>query len=149
MKLKHLGTSVLLAAMVCWSSLSTAASEQEVNARLDQLFNTHQEYHNFLDNLQTQLISENKVEVAKLVSYPIDINIDSKKVKIKTPQQLIKLYGSIFTPALVKTVNTQQYKDLFINAQGVMIGNGQIWFSAVCGDNQCKKSTVLITAINK
>lgn len=149
MKLKYLGKSMLLAALVCWSSLSTAASEQEVNARLDQLFNTHQEYHNFLDNLQTQLIGENKVEVAKLVSYPIEINIDGKKVKIKTPQQLIKLYGAIFTPALVKTVNTQQYKDLFINAQGVMIGNGQIWFSAVCGDNQCKKSTVLITAINK
>ncbi|ATF95485.1 Uncharacterised protein [Cedecea neteri] len=149
MKLKHLGTSVLLAAMVCWSSLSTATSEQEVNARLDQLFNTHQEYHNFLDNLQTQLISENKVEVAKLISYPIKVNIDGKKIKIKTPQQLIKLYGSIFTPALVKVVNTQQYKDLLINAQGVMIGNGQIWFSSVCGDNQCKKSTVLITTINK
>ncbi|MRT55197.1 hypothetical protein GJV11_03595 [Enterobacteriaceae bacterium RIT693] len=149
MKFTSLLAYLLLSASVTWSGTALAASEQEMNARLEQLFSSHQNYHDFFNNLKAQIAAKNKPEVAKLVAYPITVKLGGKKVQIKSQPQLIKNYDAIFTPDLVAAVSAQQYEDLFANDQGLMIGKGQIWFSGVCRDNQCKKSTVLITGINK
>lgn len=149
MKFTSLLARLLLVSSVVWSGASFAATELEMDANLDRLFNSHQNYHAFFDNFKTQVVAQNKTEVAKLVSYPIKVTLVGKKVQIKTPQQLVKHYDAIFTPELVAVVKAQAYQDLFANYQGLAIGKGQVWFSGICQDNQCKKSTVLVTGINQ
>ncbi|AIR62391.1 hypothetical protein LH23_17535 [Cedecea neteri] len=149
MKFTSLLARLLLVSTIVLSGSSFAATEQEMDANLDQLFSSHQNYHAFFDIFKTQVVAQNKAEVAKLVSYPIKVTLAGKKVQIKTSQQFIKNYEAIFTPDLVAVVKTQTYQDLFANYQGLAIGKGQIWFSGICQDNQCKKSTVLVIGINK
>ncbi|NIF58021.1 hypothetical protein F3J27_00880 [Enterobacter sp. Ap-916] len=149
MRFTSLLARLCLASSLIWSGTLLAATEQAMDANLDKLFSSHENYHAFFDNFKTQIAAQNKAEVAKLISYPIKIALAGKKVQIKTPQQFIKNYDAIFTPDLVAVVNAQKYQDLFANYQGLAIGKGQIWFSGICQDNQCKKSTVLVIGINK
>jgi hypothetical protein len=149
MKCSVLFLYALLITFVGWSAAPLAASDREMDTTLDQLFTSHQAYHVFFDNLRIQVVAKNKTAVAKLVSYPMRIQFQGKNIQIKNQQQFIQHYDTIFTPDLVNALAKQQYKDLFANSQGVMVGNGMLWFSGICHDNQCQKPTVLITAINQ
>jgi hypothetical protein len=45
-------------------------------------------------------------------------------------------------------VGRQQYQDLFVNSDGVMLANGAVWMGAVCEDSACETSHWAIIAIN-
>ena len=44
-------------------------------------------------------------------------------------------------------VTGQTYENLFVNAEGVMFGNGQVWMGGVCTDDACSDFEVRIIAI--
>ena len=48
---------------------------------------------------------------------------------------------------IAKAVADQQFANVMVNQNGLMIGNGEVWISGVCEDTECKNSRVLITAI--
>lgn len=58
--------------------------------------------------------------------------------------QFLAAYDKIVTAKVRNAITAQRYATLFANWQGVMIGDGEVWFSGV-GDG----NTVRITAINQ
>ena len=52
------------------------------------------------------------------------------------------------TPKVLAAIKRQTYASLFANDRGVMIGDGEVWFSAVCRDAACKDAPIRIIAIN-
>jgi hypothetical protein len=103
----------------------------------------------FFENLVTRVEKNDSVGVAKLVGYPIRINLGGKGMKLKTSKQFLARYSEIINDNVKNAVRTQKFDSLFVNSQGVMFGNGQIWIASVCKDKGCKASEVKITAINQ
>lgn len=104
-------------------------------------------FHDVFDRLQKGLAAGDKAGVAALVSYPLQIHMKGKTLKLASAQDLVKHWDEVFTPEITKAIADQQFSGLFVNAQGAMLGDGQVWISAVCDDDACKSSKTLITAI--
>ena len=62
---------------------------------------------------------------------------------MKDAARFVAGYDKIMTDKVKKAIGRQTYAGLFANWQGVMIGDGEVWFSPL--DNSDK---VRITAIN-
>ena len=51
------------------------------------------------------------------------------------------------TPKVIRAIQVQAFSGIFANADGVMIGNGEVWFSGICGNLSCTDAPIKITAI--
>ncbi|MEG9436884.1 hypothetical protein JAO29_12000 [Edaphobacter sp. HDX4] len=86
--------------------------------------------------------------VAALVSYPITIDPHTPHaVTIRTPQAFIARYDQIVTPQIGQVIENQKYESLFVNDQGAMLGDGEVWISGICKDNSCKQVDIRIRTI--
>ncbi|MFT4021160.1 MAG: hypothetical protein QM666_06565 [Acinetobacter sp.] len=123
---------------------------QEVSDRLDFLYGSHIPYQKFLKDFQIYIHNDERQKVAAMIHYPIKINVYNQRITFTTAQQLLLKYDDIFDPMLKQSIRQQSYGNLFANSKGIMIGeNGELWFSGLCLDKNCKKINVKIIAINK
>ena len=120
-----------------------AGDANEVNASLDAMFGEHQSYHTFFTDLKKAVGGGHKNDVAAMVDYPFLARIDGKAVKIRDAAHFVADYDKVVTAQVVSALHAQAYEDLFVNWQGVMVGDGEIWFAEVGDSGQVK-----ITAIN-
>lgn len=83
--------------------------------------------YQFADEIKSIVKNKNINTFAELLKYPLTINKNDKNITISSKQQLIN-YGAeeIFTKDFIKNVCEN---DLFVNYQGFMLGNGEIWFT--------------------
>lgn len=134
-----LGTIAILA-LTGTAHSQTASS---VNSTLDTLFGSHAPYQKFFDTLKKAVAEDDRQAIAALVDYPINVRINGKSTKINDTKHFVAVYDQIVTDKVKQAIAKQTYATLFANAEGVSIGDGEIWFSGL-GDG----STVRITAIN-
>lgn len=80
----------------------------------------------FFEKFQTLVAKGDKKGVADYMKYPVVVN--GKETTNQTKKQFIKNYDKIFTPNVKKALANQEVENLFVNAQGVMVGDGEIWF---------------------
>lgn len=82
----------------------------------------------FLTTLQS-LVRHQKINtISKAIDYPVTVHGCQKNWTINTPQQFSKTYHHSFNSDVTKAILNQKSNELFYNDQGMMIGNGQIWF---------------------
>ncbi|MBC7534521.1 MAG: hypothetical protein H7258_02370 [Ferruginibacter sp.] len=75
----------------------------------------------FLRDLQRMVLTERKMEVAVHIRYPLRNARDLKT--------FFRKYNELITPAVKKAVAGINFRQLFRNAQGVMIGDGKLWIA--------------------
>ncbi|SFJ42406.1 hypothetical protein [Aerobium aerolatum] len=115
----------------------------EMNNTLDTLFGDHTRYHTFFDNLKKAVAAGDKSAVAAVIEYPFQVRIGGKSLKIRDAAHFIADYDQVITAKVKHALQGQTYETLFANWQGVMVGEGEIWFSGV-GD----ADVIKVTAIN-
>lgn len=115
----------------------------EMNNTLDTLFGDHTRYHTFFDNLKKAVAADDKAVVAAMIEYPFQVRIGGKSLKIRDAAHFIADYDQVITAKVKHALQGQTYETLFANWQGVMVGQGEIWFSGV-GD----ADVIKVTAIN-
>lgn len=86
------------------------------------------ETQSFLVRLQRTVKSNDKLQFAKLVHYPVRIFEGDQTREIDTQSQFVKMYSSTVTPAVRRAILGQRAECLFANGEGIMIGGGQVWF---------------------
>jgi hypothetical protein len=84
--------------------------------------------YEFLASLKSAVKAQDTRKVAGMVHYPLLVNMPKSRKKIKTTAQLIAEYDRLFTTSIRTAIEEQTPACLFANWQGVMIGNGEIWF---------------------
>ena len=72
--------------------------------------------------------------------------VDGKDETYENAAALTKAYDDVFTPGILVAIKSQTYETLFANDMGVMIGNGQVWFSEV---GEGEEKAVKIIGINQ
>ncbi|TWS96328.1 hypothetical protein [Reyranella sp. CPCC 100927] len=142
---------LLVLALLCGTAIGAlpagAQSEPEVNARLDSLFGDHKPYRAFFIDLKAAVVAGNKPAVAAMIAYPLTIRSGGKDVALRAAPDLLARYDQIVTARVVAAVRKQTYETLFARDTGVMIGDGEVWFSGICNDNACQRQTVKVIAI--
>ncbi|WP_164472828.1 hypothetical protein [Cohnella candidum] len=68
--------------------------------------------------------------------YPIRVNVGKVAVEVKTKEDFVRQYDRIFTDKVRKALADQDVNKLFVNDEGVMAGNGEVWFGATADTPQ-------------
>jgi len=100
-------------------------------------------YAAFLTSLQAAVRTNDKDAVIKLVAFPLRVNSNGRSRLYRDAQSVRRDYGSIFTARVTRAILNQRFDRLFGRDQGLMIGDGQVWF-----DHVSPSGPVRIRAIN-
>lgn len=115
-----------MAAMMCAIAVigAQAPSSQFSPAGIDD----PKRVDRFVENLQKAVATDDAAEVALLARYPVEVTIEKKRRRVRSKQELEKMYAQIFTPCLKRVIAAAKSEDLFANGQGVNLGQGAMWF---------------------
>jgi hypothetical protein len=82
--------------------------------------------------LQHAILTDDEKWISKeLCFYPFTVNLASGTVKIRNDEELKKQFKRIFDAEMKKVVRNQSPDSLFKNWQGLMVGDGEIWFGEI------------------
>jgi hypothetical protein len=144
----QLATLILLASALFTPTLGSAQSSlTALDKSIDLSVGSHVKVQKLLTDLQQAVSQHNAATVAALVHYPIKVNPGKHAITIKNPKAFIKDYDRIITPDISAAIYKQKYDALFVNSQGVMIGDGEVWITGFCLDKNCKNSDIKIGTI--
>lgn len=128
-------------------SSAQAQTAADINATIDGVLGDHEPYAEAFAAIQTAVADYEAEAVARWVAYPFSASIDGETHAIAGAEDFVMHYDEIVTEEVRETVTNQRYEDLFVNAEGVMLGNGQMWLNGVCSDDGCSETDVRIVAI--
>jgi hypothetical protein len=126
---------------------SAQATTSDLDKSIDLSVGSHVKVQHLLVELQQAVSQHNAAAVAALVHYPIKVNPGKRPVTIKNAKAFVKDYDRIITPDIAAAIYKQKYDALFVNSQGVMIGDGEVWITGFCLDKNCKNSDIKIGTI--
>ena len=96
----------------------------------------------FLAELKTAIKNGDRRKIATLVRYPFEVHFAKGKRIVRNSSQFVKDYDTLFTPTVRKAIEQQAPACLFANYQGIMIGDGEVWF------NEQQNGSMKIKALN-
>ena len=99
------------------------------------------EFEKSFNTIKSLVKNNEKSKVASYVSYPLNVNKKDKKMKIESKDDFIKNYNTIITEDVKKALLNQDVTKTFVNYQGVMVGDGEMWLTHF-------KNKAMIYAIN-
>ncbi|CAM4014157.1 hypothetical protein [Corallococcus exiguus] len=123
------------------------AGTGDVNARIQSVLGEPAKYEQAFAAFQKAVAAHDAKAVAALVAYPFTANVGGRKVKLPDAAAFVRHYDVIVTPAIANVITRQRYADLFVNADGVMFGQGEAWLNGICKDDACKDFDVRVIAI--
>ena len=85
--------------------------------------------------VKAAVAADEKAAVAELVLFPLQVNGETP-AKIKSKEEFIAKYDQIMTKPVKDALAAQKVDELFVRDQGVMVGDGELWFGASAGEPQ-------------
>lgn len=138
---------ILIAGTLLPSALVAQTAPTALDKSIDLSVGDHVKVQHLLTQLQAAVAKHDAPAVAALVHYPIKVNPGKKPFTIKNEKEFIKDYDRIITHDIQDVIFKQKYENLFVNSQGAMIGDGEVWITGFCRDKSCKQSDIKIGTI--
>lgn len=85
----------------------------------------------FFEQIRKAILTDDAEWFSGAVSYPIELHLKKGTLHLARKADLKKHASLIFDERLKSLVRNQSASSLFKNWQGVMIGDGELWFSEV------------------
>ncbi len=146
-RLQRMVALVLLGAAAHAAAGPTREPDADVDSMIDRLHGDHAPFRDAFDRLQAAVAAHDGAAVAALVRFPIVVTLGRARAPVATPAEFIAQYDRIVTPAIAAVVAQQAWDALFVNAQGVMLGDGQVWLAGECADKACTTMQVRVVTI--
>ena len=142
---------LVAAIVVALGAVSSALAQtvEETNARLDQVFGEHESFGEVFDALYFAVEARDAATVASLAKYPLRVATNGEEYEIDSEQTFIDNYDTIITPSIADVIVSQDFALLFVNQDGVMYGDGDVWFSPICIDDACERYRWLIVTVQE
>lgn len=96
----------------------------------------------FLSELKEAVAKNDRAKVASMVSFPLRLNNDRRKTFVRSRADLLRRYDAVFNRKVKDALARQTAAGLFTNSQGIMVGDGEIWFRPEGKDGRLKVVTV-------
>ena len=132
----------LCAVAACGVALARGASAQEENRYAVAGVEDPREVGRFLSELQEAVARDERARVASLVSFPMRLNSGKRKTLVRNRRDFLRRYARIFNGKVREALARQTEAALFVNYQGVMVGDGEIWFAPAGRGSRLKVITV-------
>lgn len=126
---------------------ASAQTEAEVAERIEALHGDSDGFTEALDLLQEAMRYGDPVTVAQLASYPLTVEANGEVYDILEEQDLVDNFDALVTFETQNKVAEQEYGDLLVNSDGVMLGDGEVWMALVCEDDACQTASWAIISI--
>jgi hypothetical protein len=139
--------ALFLACSLLLATPALAATADDVSAAINQIFGDSREFERAFAGIQGAVVDHDPEFFASFVAYPITVMVDGEEMTIEDSETFVENYDAIMTDDIVEAVSNQAYEDLFVNDEGVMFGDGQLWINGVCFDDQCSGFDVKIVTI--
>jgi hypothetical protein len=98
--------------------------------------------------LKQAISADDRQKIATVIRYPLHLYDNGKVVRTYQDEtSILADFDSLFSPSVRSAILSARYEDLFINSQGVMVGNGAVWFDGWGTDNK-QGGPLMIKAIN-
>lgn len=91
-------------------------------------FDDDKSVETFANKFKEAVVKKDKEAVASMIHYPIDATLKDKAVIINNKEEFLRFYNDIFDKTLCSKIANANTHNMFANYQGVMIGNGEVWF---------------------
>lgn len=141
----------LLAALGLALALTTlpavAQTDADTDAAVDNALGDHTAYRAAFDAILEAVADGDEAGFAAWVSYPIAVTADGEAMTIEDAAQFEAHYDVVLTDEIKSAIAEQKWQDLFVNYQGIMFGNGQVWLNGICKDDKCAQFDVKIITI--
>lgn len=149
----RLSTALLLAGAMLlatgpFTGRAAAQSDSEVYDRIEELHGDAAGFDRPLRQLVLAMRSGDAETIAGLAEYPLTVKANGETYDVENAEDFVENFDDLVTPETRRDVGRQQYQDLFVSSEGVMLANGAFWMGAVCDDNACDESHWAIIAIN-
>jgi hypothetical protein len=96
------------------------------------------EVRDLLDALKQRVGKDDRAGVCALADYPLRVRRQRVGAQLKVTNGVVrnaadclKSYSEIFNGKVIAAIKQQRFENLFVNYQGVMVGQGEIWMSSV------------------
>ncbi|MBN4665683.1 hypothetical protein HUS70_08640 [Pandoraea nosoerga] len=76
------------------------------------------------------VLDDRRDVVAQSIRYPLHVSLRGKTIVLRNPKSLLARYNEIFTDGYVRTIGAAVPRLMFARDQGVMLGDGAVWFDA-------------------
>ncbi|MBY2964693.1 hypothetical protein HF251_18675 [Rhizobium leguminosarum] len=139
---------LLLGAILLGDSSALAQSDSDVYNRIEELHGGAAGFDRPLRQLVKAMRSGEAQTIAGLAEYPLTVKANGESYDVESAEDFIDNFDDLVTPETRRAVGRQQYEDLFVNSDGVMLAGGAVWMGAICEDNACEASHWAIIAIN-
>jgi hypothetical protein len=140
--------ALLIALYLLVASPALAQSAGEIDQKIDDLLGPHAIYATAIQTLQKALADGDLRGVAGYVPFGEPIKVNGEDVVIDDEADLAAKFPELFNEKVVSAVTTQAYDTLFVNQDGIMFGDGELWLSGECFDDACTDVFINIVAIN-
>lgn len=92
--------------------------------------------------------SRNLAALWRVCSSPLLVIDEGKRHEVKSLVELHGLAQTVFAPKIRNAVLQCEFASLFLNSQGAMIGDGELWIKEICKDRECRKSKFAVSTID-
>ncbi len=126
---------LLLCSWICLLITGGATVSAAANPYLVAGIENPTEFETAFAALQKAVAAGDRGQVADFILLPLRVNgwLDETQGKISrqftSRQEVMDNYPEIFTPQVQAAIQKQKVDKLFVNWQGVMVGNGEAWLS--------------------
>ena len=124
-----------------------AQTDADVTAAINANFGDAEPFIEAFDAIQAAVEAGDAETFASWISYPFRVTVDGEAYVFEAEDVVVDQYQSMMTDEIKTAILDQQYKDLFVNAEGVMFGDGQLWLSAICQNEPCDIFDVRIITV--
>ncbi len=138
-----------LSCIVMLSGFPAFAGDAEVSAQIESMHGNSASFKDAFDHLQQAMANDDAEAVAEMADFPLSINADNQTNEVQSGAELIENFETLINSETRATVTDQAYGDLFVNADGVMFGDGALWMHNVCEDDACQQTHWAIMSINQ
>lgn len=140
-----------LAALLLALTLAAPALAQTtegVDQRIDDVLGNHVPYEEAYVDIQAGVEANDADALSAYIQYGVPFYLNGTAVTLKDADEFKARFAEFFNDAVKDAVLAQTYETLFVNADGVMFGIGQLWLNGICRDTACTTFDVKISAFN-
>lgn len=120
-------TSHPVEAVVCYAIHRLGEGEQKPNRYEVAGITNPVAFEAFFGQLQEAVKKGDKNEVANHVKYPLRVNKEGASRFVHGEKQFVTEYDLIMTEKVREALLHQNVTNTFVNDQGVMVGDGELW----------------------